>query len=74
MGLFGSAVAVAFQSVYRAEIYQNDIFFIFKKLFLKSAHQNDIKTPKYIHLKYKKNNQISAKNRWDRNDKRAHSP
>jgi hypothetical protein len=33
-------IAVAFQSVFHSEIYQNDIFLIFKKLFLKSAHQN----------------------------------
>jgi hypothetical protein len=31
--VFGSAVAVAFQSVFRAEMHQNDVFFIFKKLF-----------------------------------------
>ena len=40
-----NVVAVIFQSVFRAEIYQNDIFLFFKKLFLKSTHQND---PKYI--------------------------
>jgi len=27
-------------------MYQNNIFFILKKLFLTSAHQNDLKTPK----------------------------
>jgi hypothetical protein len=32
-------------------MHQNNIFFIFKKLFLISAHQNDLKTPKYINLK-----------------------
>ena len=37
--------AIAFQSAYRAKIHQNNIFFIFKKLFLKSAHQIDFKTP-----------------------------
>ena len=26
---FLSAIAIAFQSAYRAEIYQNDVFFIF---------------------------------------------
>ena len=31
--LFGSVVAVAFQSAYRAEIYQNDIFLFFKNHF-----------------------------------------
>jgi len=25
-------------------MYQNDIFFIFKKLFLRSGHQNNLKT------------------------------
>jgi hypothetical protein len=39
-------VAIAFQSVFNLEIYQNNIFFIFKKLFLTSARQNDLKTPK----------------------------
>jgi hypothetical protein len=42
--LFGSVVVVAFQSAFRVEMYQNDIFFIFLKLFLRSAHQNN---PKY---------------------------
>jgi hypothetical protein len=36
-------VAVAVQSIFCLEIHQNNIFFIFKKLFLRSAHQNDIK-------------------------------
>jgi len=49
-----SVVAVAFQSVFHSEIYQNNIFFIFKKLFLTSTHQNDSKTPKNINLKQKK--------------------
>jgi hypothetical protein len=31
--LFGSVVAVAFQSVFRAEIYQNDVFPYFKNYF-----------------------------------------
>jgi hypothetical protein len=44
--LFGSVVAVAFQSTFRAEMHQNDVFFIFKKLFLKSAHQNNSKHTK----------------------------
>jgi hypothetical protein len=42
----GSVVAVAFQNTFHSEIHQNNIFFIFKKLFLTSAHQNDMKTPK----------------------------
>jgi hypothetical protein len=35
---------VAVQSVFRLEMHQNDVFLIFKKLFLRSAHQNDLKT------------------------------
>jgi hypothetical protein len=46
--VFGSmvVVTVVFQSVFHSEMYQNNIFFIFKKLFLTSAHQNDLKTLK----------------------------
>jgi hypothetical protein len=40
-------VAVAFQSVFPAEMHQNDIFFYFFKLFLKLTHQNDPKYKKY---------------------------
>jgi hypothetical protein len=44
--IFGSRVVVyAFQSAFYLEMYQN-IFFIFLKLFLISAHQNDLKTHK----------------------------
>jgi hypothetical protein len=39
-------VAIAFQSVFYSEKHQNNIFFIFLKLFLISAHQNDLKTSK----------------------------
>ena len=40
-------VAVAFESVFHLEMYQNNIyFFIFLKLFLISAYQNDLKTLK----------------------------
>jgi hypothetical protein len=46
MGLFESVVAAAFQSTFHLQIYQNNIFFIFLKLFLKSEHQNDLKTLK----------------------------
>jgi len=35
-----------------------NFFFIFKKLFLTSAHQNDLKTLKNINLKLKKNKKI----------------
>jgi len=33
-GVFRSMVVVAFQSVFHSEMHQNNIFFIFKKLFL----------------------------------------
>jgi hypothetical protein len=39
-------VAVAFQSAFYLEMYQNNIFFIFLKSFFKSTHQNYLKTPK----------------------------
>jgi len=42
----GNMVAVVFQSVFYFEMHQNDIFFIFKKLFLKLTHQNDSKHKK----------------------------
>ena len=44
--MFGSVVMVVFQNAFHSEKYQNNIFFIFKKLFLISAHQNDLKTIK----------------------------
>jgi hypothetical protein len=40
-------VAVAFQNIFHAEMNQKDIFFIFLKLFFRSAHQN---YPKYIKI------------------------
>jgi hypothetical protein len=52
-GLFGIVVAVAVQNTFRLEMHQNDIFFIFKKLFLISAHQNNLKTLKKISKKIK---------------------
>jgi hypothetical protein len=36
-------------------MHQNNIFFIFKKLFLISAHQNDLKTQKIYQFEAKKN-------------------
>jgi hypothetical protein len=45
---------VAVQSAFCLEMHQNDVFFIFKKLFLKSAHQNDLKTFKNILAKKNK--------------------
>ena len=44
--MFRIVVAVAVQSTFHLEMHQNDVFFIFKKLFLKSAHQNNLKTLK----------------------------
>jgi hypothetical protein len=41
-----SVVVVAFQNAFYSEMYQNNIFF--KKLFLISAHQNNLKTPKIL--------------------------
>jgi hypothetical protein len=46
--MFGNVVAIAFQITFRAEMHANDIFFIFKKLFLISAHQNNPKHTNYI--------------------------
>jgi hypothetical protein len=40
--------AIAFQSVFRAEMHQNDFFLFLKKLFLRSAYQNDPKHTKKI--------------------------
>jgi hypothetical protein len=37
-------IVVAVQNALRLEMHQNDVFFIFLKLFLKSAHQNNLKT------------------------------
>ena len=39
-------VIVVFQSAFYAEMHENDIFFIFKKLFLRPVHQNDPKHTK----------------------------
>ena len=46
--MFGSVVAVVFLSVFHSELYQNNIFFIFLKLFLISAYPNDLKTQKIL--------------------------
>ena len=45
ISVFGSVVAVAFQSVFHSKMYQNNIFFIFLKSFLTSAHQMNLKIP-----------------------------
>jgi len=44
---------IVFKIIFYLEIYQNKIFFIFKKLFLKSVHQNNLKILKNINLKQK---------------------
>jgi hypothetical protein len=44
MDMFKSVIAVTFQSIFYTKIHQID-FFIFYKLFLRLAHQND---PKHI--------------------------
>jgi hypothetical protein len=44
--VFRNIVAVAFQNTFHLKIHQNNIFFILKKLFLISTHQNDPKTRK----------------------------
>jgi len=41
---------VVFQNIFRAEMHQKDIFLFFKKLFLRSAHQNYSKHKKKINL------------------------
>jgi hypothetical protein len=46
--VLGNVVAVAFQITFCAEMHANDVFFIFKKLFLTSAHQNDPKRTNHI--------------------------
>jgi len=46
--VFGSVVAVVFLNAFHLEIQQNNIFFIFKKLFLISANQNGLKTSKIL--------------------------
>jgi hypothetical protein len=40
--------------VFNLKMYQNNIFFILKKLFLILVHQNDLKTLKNINLKQRK--------------------
>ena len=37
---FFSAIAIAFQSAYRAEIHQNDIFFYFLKIIFEISASN----------------------------------
>jgi len=46
--VFESVIAVVFQNIFYLEMHQNNIFFIFKKLFLISIYENVLKTPKNI--------------------------
>ena len=46
--MLGSVIVGAFQITFRIKMHANDVFFIFKKLFLTSAHQNDVKRINYI--------------------------
>jgi len=41
---------VVFQSAFRVEMHQNDIFLFLKKLFLRSIHQNDPKNKKNLNF------------------------
>ena len=68
--MFGSVVAVAFQSVFHSEVY---IYYFLKKLFLTSAYQNDLKILKNINLKQIKNKKISKflKNTFKTQKKKA---
>jgi hypothetical protein len=48
--VFDSVVEVAFQIIFRAEMHAND-FFKKKKLFLTSAHQNNLKHTKHTPIR-----------------------
>jgi hypothetical protein len=48
--MFGSVVAVAFQSVFHAEMHQNDIFFHFFKIIFKISASKRSKTYKKINF------------------------
>jgi hypothetical protein len=43
VGVFEIVVMVAVESVFCLEMHQNEVFFIFLKLFLTSAYQNNLK-------------------------------
>jgi len=57
--MFESVVAVAFQSVFHAEMHQNNVFL---KIFLRSAYQNNSKQIKKL-IFYKKQILIFLKTR-----------
>ena len=41
--MFESVVTVVFENIFCLEIHENDIFFIFKKLFLILVNENNLK-------------------------------
>jgi hypothetical protein len=53
---------VTVQNVFYLEIHQNKFFFTFKKLFLTSTHQNNIKIYKKNYLKKFKNFKNGSQN------------
>jgi hypothetical protein len=42
--MYGIVVTVVIQGVFRLKMHQHVFFLFFKKLFFRSAHQNDLKT------------------------------
>jgi hypothetical protein len=53
-------LAVAVPSVFHLEVHQNNIFFIFKKLFLISTHQKHLKN--ILKKNFKQKNSKSCSN------------
>jgi hypothetical protein len=53
LSLFESVVVIDFQNIFLTEMHQNDIFIIFKKLFLRSAYQNNSRHTKKINFNKK---------------------
>jgi len=51
--MFGSVVVIDFQNIFRTEMHQNNIFIIFKKLFLRFAYQNNSRHTKKINFNKK---------------------
>jgi len=59
--MFESVVAVAFQSVFHAEMHQNNVFL---KIFLRSAYQNNSKQIKKINFLQKTNFEFFKNTGW----------
>jgi hypothetical protein len=53
-GMFGSGVAVTFQSAFHSEMHQNDIFFYFFKIIFKICILKRLKTLKILIFNPKK--------------------